>query len=54
MSLPGHRSPNASRGYVKKTEIQRLAAARKRRAWVTELEHARNESQNETRMRESE
>lgn len=54
MSLSGHRSPDAARGYVKKTDVQRLAAARKRRAWVTELEHARNESQNETRIRESE
>lgn len=32
MSLSGHRSPEAARGYVKKTETQRLAAARKRRA----------------------
>jgi hypothetical protein len=54
MSLSGHRTPDAARGYVKKTDIQRLAAARKRRAWVMELEHARNESQNEPRMRESE
>jgi IS5 family transposase len=54
MSLSGHRSPDAARGYVKKTEAQRLAAARKRRAWVLDLEHARNESQNERRNRESE
>jgi IS5 family transposase len=54
MSLSGHRSPEAARGYVKKTEIQRLTAARKRRAWVVDLEHARNESQNEHRIRESE
>ena len=54
MSLSGHRSPEAARGYVKKTEAQRLAAARKRRAWVVDLEHARNESQNEHRKRESE
>ena len=44
MSLSGHRSPDAARGYVKKTEAQRLAAARKRRAWVLEIEHARNQS----------
>ena len=43
MSLSGHRTPEAARGYVKKTDVQRLAAARKRRAWVLELEHARNE-----------
>ena len=54
MSLSGHKSPDAARGYVKKTDAQRLSAARKRRAWVTELEHAQNESQNEPSFRESE
>jgi hypothetical protein len=54
MSLSGHRSPEAARGYVKKTEVQRLAAARKRRAWVVELEHVWNESQNEPLRSESE
>jgi hypothetical protein len=54
MSLSGHRSPDAARGYVKKTDVQRLAAARRRRAWVLELEHARNESQNEQQKGESE
>jgi hypothetical protein len=54
MSLSGHRTPEAARGYVKKTDAQRLAAARKRRAWVLELEHARNESQNEHQNDESE
>ena len=54
MSLSGHRTPDAARGYVKKTDAQRLAAARKRRAWVTDLEHAKNESQNGTRKSESE
>ena len=49
MSLSGHRSPDALRRYVKKTEAQRLAATRKRRAWVLQEEHARNESQNERR-----
>ena len=34
MSLSGHRTPDAARGYVKRTETQRLAAARKRRAWL--------------------
>ena len=47
MSLSGHRSPNALRRYIKKTESQRLATIRKRRAWVLQEEHARNESQNE-------
>src|SRR5262249_24561231 len=36
MSLLGHRTRDAARGYVKLTEHQRLAAARKRRAWVAE------------------
>jgi hypothetical protein len=46
MALSAHSTPDAARGYVKKTERQRLAAARKRRAWV---EQERNEakSQNE-------
>jgi IS5 family transposase len=54
MSLSGHRTPDAARGYIKRTDVQRLAAARKRRAWIIEIEHAQNESQNEHQMRESE
>jgi hypothetical protein len=54
MSLSGHRTPDAARGYVKKTDAQRLSAVRKRRAWVLDLEHSRNESQNEHRNDESE
>lgn len=54
MSLSGHSTPDAARGYVKKTDAQRLTAARKRHAWVLQMEHARNESQNEHRVRESE
>ena len=34
MSLSGHKSPEAARVYVKRTEKQRVAAARKRRQWV--------------------
>jgi integrase len=34
MSLSGHRTPDAARLYVKRTERQRVTAARKRRAWV--------------------
>jgi len=34
MALSGHRTPEAARLYVKRTETQRAAAARKRRAWV--------------------
>ena len=34
MALSAHRSPEAARGYVKRTEAQRLTASRKRRVWV--------------------
>ena len=34
MALSGHRTPEAARLYVKRTETQRASAARKRRAWV--------------------
>ena len=55
MSMSGHRSPDALRRYVKKTERQRLSATRKRRAWVLqEQEHAPNKSQNEHPPAESE
>ena len=50
MSFLGHRTPDAARGYVKKPDVRRLAAAKKRRAWVQKLEHPRNESQNDHRI----
>jgi hypothetical protein len=34
MAVSGHRTPEAAQLYLKRTEKQRLAAARKRRAWV--------------------
>ena len=34
MSASGHRSPEAARVYIKRTEKQRIAAVRKRRKWV--------------------
>lgn len=34
MALSGHKTPDAARLYVKRTDAQRLNAARKRRAWV--------------------
>lgn len=34
MATSGHTTPEAKRRYVKRTETQRLSAARKRRAWV--------------------
>jgi len=35
MALSGHKTPQAARGYVKRTDAQRRLAARRRRAWVT-------------------
>ena len=35
MATSGHKTPRVYRGYVKHTEVQRLSAARKRRAWVS-------------------
>ncbi|RTL67538.1 MAG: hypothetical protein EKK41_16950 [Hyphomicrobiales bacterium] len=35
MALSGHKTPAAARPYVKKTDVQRLEAARLRRAWVS-------------------
>lgn len=46
MSLSGHTRPDAARRYVKKTEHQRLAASRRRRAWRHEQEQLGNESRN--------
>ena len=34
MALSGHKTPQAARLYMKRTEAQRIAAARKRRSWV--------------------
>lgn len=34
MALSGHRTPDAARLYVKRTEAQRAVGARKRRAWI--------------------
>ncbi len=34
MALSGHRTPDAARLYVKRTEAQRAAGARRRRAWI--------------------
>ena len=34
MALSGHKSPTAARLYIKRTDAQRVSAARKRRAWV--------------------
>jgi integrase len=53
MALSGHRTPEASRLYVKRTEAQRLVAARKRRAWI-ERERSADKSQNGARSEQSE
>lgn len=54
MALSSHTTPDAARVYVKKTERQRLAAARKRRAWVDEQERTEPKSQNRGVFLESE
>jgi len=36
MALSQHTTPNAKRRYIKRSEAQRLIAARKRRAWIAE------------------
>lgn len=40
MALSGHKTPNAARLYVKRNDVQRMHAARRRRAWVESLERA--------------
>jgi hypothetical protein len=45
MALSGHKTPDAARLYVKRTDAQRVTAARRRRAWV-ETERSGDKSQN--------
>ena len=46
IALSGHRTADAARGYVKRTEVQREAGLLKRRAWVQAVkEGARQEEQ---------
>jgi hypothetical protein len=57
MALSGHRTPEAARLYVKRTETQRMIAARKRRAWVesgSNDERSEAESQNRAATQKSE
>ncbi|MBS0233807.1 MAG: hypothetical protein JSR99_10000 [Proteobacteria bacterium] len=57
MALSGHRTPEAARLYVKRTETQRMIAARKRRAWVesgSNDERSEAESQNGAAAQKSE
>ncbi len=46
--MSGHTTPESKRRYIKKTQSQRLAAVRKRRAWI--LEQTKAEIQNETSL----
>jgi hypothetical protein len=55
MALSGHRTPEAARLYVKRTETQRASAARKRRAWIAlNAEQDTHKSRNEAPAAESE
>lgn len=57
MALSGHRTPEAARLYVKRTETQRVTAARKRRVWVESGnidERSEAESQNSAAAEKSE
>jgi hypothetical protein len=54
MAMSGHTTPNAKRRYVKRSEAQRLIAARKRRAWVAEQERMQPISRNAGPIRRSE
>ena len=48
MALSGHKTPQAARLYVKRTDIQRMKAARKRRAFVE-----RNEERSKVEMEDA-
>lgn len=57
MALSGHKTPQAARLYVKRTETRRVTAARKRRAWIESNrkgERSQIKSQNETAAVKSE
>jgi hypothetical protein len=45
MSLSGHTTPDAKRRYVKRTETQRLAVSRQRRAWLRKQNEAETPSE---------
>jgi hypothetical protein len=45
MALSGHKTPDAARLYVKRTDTQRVTAARRRRAWL-ETDRSADKSQN--------
>jgi hypothetical protein len=52
MALSGHRTPEAARLYLKRTDHQRVRAAAKRRAWVEEsFRRAQDELQSSAESR---
>ena len=51
MAMSGHTTPNAKRRYVKRSEAQRLIAARKRRSWVAEQEQKQPTIRNDRGVR---
>jgi hypothetical protein len=57
MALSGHKTPQAARLYVKRTEAQRVTGARRRRAWIESnqnREQEEDESQNGAAAKKSE
>lgn len=57
MALSGHKTPQAARLYVKRTETQRVTAARRRRDWIESNRNGERkvaESQNEAAAKKSE
>ena len=57
MALSGHKTPQAARLYVKRTEAQRVTGARRRRAWIESnqnREQDEDESQNGAAAKKSE
>ena len=56
IALSGHRTADAARGYVKRTEAQKHAALMKRRAWISAIkaEQDVDESRNRPPAEESE
>ena len=53
MALSGHRTPEAARLYLKRTEMQRAIGARRRRAFEEMEERSADESQNRSPAAES-
>lgn len=54
MALSGHKTPDAARLYIKRTELQRQRAARKRCAWREDSEQNESKIQNRAQNADSE